>query len=448
VTPLELVQRKDHSGTAPHDVEAELYVLGAMLLSARAINDVVQVISAGDFYRESNGMIFRAALALYAASQPVEPVTLANKLDELGELEAVGGKAKIHEITASVPAASNAGHYAHIVRELAILRRLITTGHEIVRLGEERGAPTNELVSNAEQMLFEVSESRTNGGLVHFREPLVDAFERIGRLYETGADVTGLRSHFKDLDRLTSGFQPGNLIILAARPSMGKSALALGIVANVVLRGDVCAGLFSLEMSREEIAARMMCSEARVDSQDIRTGQLKPDDWPRLTEACARLEKAPLYVDDTPALSLFELRSRTQTLKRRDPNLGLIVVDYIQLMTMGTSVESRLQEVSAVSRGLKALAKDLDIPILALSQLSRAVESRTDKRPVLSDLRESGGLEQDADLVMFIYRDEYYNRESDQVGLAEVSLAKHRNGPTGTFNLNFTSRFAKFSTYH
>ena len=260
--------------------------------------------------------------------------------------------------------------------------------------------------------------------------------------------MTGVPSGFRDLDQITAGFQRSNLVILAARPSMGKSALGLSIIANVVREG-IPAAFFSLEMSNQEIAQRLMCMESKVDSQHIRTGKLKPEDWPRLAKACADLEKVPLYIDDTPGLTLLELRSRAQTLKRREPRLGLVVVDYLQLMTAGGNVESRLQEVSSISRGLKALAKDLDVPILALSQLSRAVEQRHDKRPILSDLRESGGIEQDADLVMFIYRDEYYNKEeSEDQGMAEVHVAKHRNGPTDTIKLAFLSRYAKFVSAH
>ena len=273
-------------------------------------------------------------------------------------------------------------------------------------------------------------------------------FERVSHLYEQGATVTGLASGYPELDQVTAGFQPGNLIILAARPSMGKSALGLCMAANAAVRHGNPTAFFSLEMSQEEIAQRMMCLESKIDSHKIRTGQLSQDDWPRLSAACAKLEKAPLYVDDTPGLSLLDLRSSAQTLKRREPELALIVVDYLQLMAVGGAVESRLQEVSAVSRGLKALAKDLDVPVLALSQLSRAVEQRTDKRPVLSDLRESGSIEQDADIVMFIYRDEYYNgEESEHQGLAELHVAKHRNGPTDTVKLAFLKRYAKFTSH-
>ena len=272
------------------------------------------------------------------------------------------------------------------------------------------------------------------------------AFERITHLYESGADVTGVPSGFKELDKLTSGFQPGNLVILAARPSMGKSALALCIAANLGVRKQVPVALFTLEMSKIEVTQRLMCSEAKVESQRVSNGRLAQDDWSRLTASCDKLMKAPIYVDDSGSITMMELRSKARRLKAREPKLGLVVVDYLQLMTSGTTMENRVQEVSQISRQLKVLARDLDVPILALSQLSRAVEQRHDKRPILSDLRESGSIEQDADLVFFVYRDEYYNpEESDQQGIAELILSKHRNGPTGTVKLSFLKRFAKFA---
>src|SRR5947199_82364 len=277
-------------------------------------------------------------------------------------------------------------------------------------------------------------------------EPLKESFERITALYEAGADVTGVPSGFRDLDRLTSGFQPGNLVIVAARPSMGKSALGLCIAANLALRHEIPVALFTLEMSKSEVTQRLLCSEAKVESQRLRTGKLAQDDWPRLVAAGDKLMKAPIYVDDTGSITMMEIRSKARRLKTREPNLGLIIVDYLQLMTSGVTAENRVQEVSQISRALKVLARDLDVPILAMSQLSRAVEQRHDKRPILSDLRESGCLEQDSDLVMFVYRDEYYNYdETDQQGLAEIHLSKHRNGPTGVVKVSFMKRFAKFA---
>jgi replicative DNA helicase len=416
-----------------------------MMLSPGAIGAVSEVLSASDFYRESHAKIYRAALALYGRGEPVDAITLVDELDQRGEIEDAGGKVRIHELAALVPAAANAAHYARIVREMATLRGLIRAGQEIARLGIERTAETPELVDRAEQVVFELAQSRVSGDFTHIEELLKASFERITALYEDGADVTGVPSGFRELDHYTSGFQPGNLIILAARPSMGKSGLALCMAANLAVRAETPVALFTLEMSKSEVTQRLMCSEAKVESQRLRTGKLAPDDWPRLTAACDRLSKAPIYVDDTGSITMMEIRSKARRLKMREPGLGLIIVDYLQLMTSGASVENRVQEVSAISRSLKVLARDLDVPVLALSQLSRAVEQRHDKRPILSDLRESGSLEQDADLVFFIYRDEYYDSESDQQGLAEVHLAKHRNGPTGTAKLSFLKRFAKFA---
>ncbi len=429
----------------PQNLDAEESVLGAMMLSPGAIGAVSEILDAGDFYRESHAKIYRAALSLYARGEPVDAITLVDGLEERSELEDAGGRIRIHELAALVPAAANAAHYARIVREMATLRGLIRTGQEIARLGWERPGETDQLVDQAEQILFDLSQDRVSTEFAHIDQLLKESFERITQLYEAGADVTGTPSGFKELDRTTSGFQPGNLIIVAARPSMGKSALGLCMAANLAVREGVPVGIFTLEMSKSEVTQRLMCSEAKVESQRLRTGKLAVDDWPRLTAACDKLAKAPIYVDDTGSINLMEIRSKSRRLKSMEPNLGMIVIDYLQLMTSGGTPENRVQEVSQISRSLKVLARDLDVPIVAMSQLSRAVEQRHDKRPILSDLRESGSIEQDADLVMFIYRDEYYNEESDQQGMAEVIVAKHRNGPTDSMKLSFLKRYAKFS---
>jgi replicative DNA helicase len=441
----QLAQASPTAPVPPQNLEAEESVLGAMMLSPGAIGAVSEVLDASDFYRESHAVIYRAALALYAKGEPVDAITLVDELEERGDLEGAGGRVRIHELAALVPASANAGHYARIVREMATLRGLIRAGGEIAQLGWERPGETTDLVDRAEQVVFDLSQARVTSEFSHIEELLKDSFERITALYEAGADVTGTPSGFRDLDRLTSGFQPGNLIIVAARPSMGKSGLGLCMAANLAVRAEVPVAMFTLEMSKSEVTQRLMCSEAKVESQRLRTGKLGADDWPRLTAACDRLAKAPIYVDDQGSITMMEIRSKARRLKTRQPDLGLIIVDYLQLMTSGSSVENRVQEVSQISRSLKVLARDLDVPILAMSQLSRAVEQRHDKRPILSDLRESGSIEQDADLVMFIYRDEYYNDESDQQGIAEVHLAKHRNGPTDTMKLSFLKRYAKFA---
>jgi replicative DNA helicase len=431
----------------PQNLDAEESVLGAMMLSPAAVAAVSEVLDADghEFYRESHARIYRAALALYAKGEPVDAITLVDELDERGELEDVGGKARVHELAALVPASANARHYAQIVREASTLRGLIRAGGDISRLGWERPGDAAELVDRAEQIVFELSQQRTTSEFSHIEELLKESFERITALYESGAEVTGVPTGFRDLDRITSGFQPGNLIVVAARPSMGKSALALCTIANLAVRNRTPVALFTLEMSKGEVTQRLMCSEAKVESQRLRTGKLAADDWPRLTAACDKLAKAPIYVDDSGGITMMEIRSKARRLKSKHPDLGLIVVDYLQLMTSGTNPENRVQEVSQISRSLKVLARDLDVPIIAMSQLSRAVEQRHDKRPILSDLRESGSIEQDADIVCFIYRDEYYNDESDQQGLAEVIVAKHRNGPTDTVKLSFLKRYAKFA---
>src|ERR687885_2324982 len=430
----------------PQNLDAEESVLGAMMLSPGAIGAVSEILDASDFYRESHAKIYRAALGLYARGEPVDAITLVDELEERGELEDAGGRVRLHELAALVPATANAAHYARIVREMATLRGLIAAGQEIAQLGWERPGETSTLVDRAEQVVFELSQSRVSTEFSHIEDLLKESFERITALYEAGADVTGVPSGFRDLDRLTSGFQPGNLIVVAARPSMGKSGLGLCVGANLAVRQDVPVALFTLEMSKAEVTQRLMCSEAKVESQRLRTGKLAVDDWPRLTAACDKLAKAPIYVDDTGSITMMEIRSKARRLKSREPDLGLVIVDYMQLMTSGTTAENRVQEVSQISRNLKQLARDLDVPILALSQLSRAVEQRHDKRPILSDLRESGSIEQDADLVMFVYRDEYYNpEETDSAGIAELILAKHRNGATGTEKLAFQKRYARFA---
>jgi replicative DNA helicase len=442
---LHVAQSSQTAPVPPQNLEAEESVLGAMMLSPGAIGAVSEVLSKEDFYRESHGKIYLAALSLYAKGEPVDAITLVDQLEERGELEDIGGRVRIHELAALVPATANSAHYARIVREMAVLRGLIRAGSEIASLGWDRPGETLELVDQAEQIVFNLSQSRVDSEFSHIESLLKESFERITQLYEAGAEVTGMPSGFRELDRLTSGFQPGNLIIIAARPSMGKSALGLCIAANLAVRYETPVALFTLEMSKAEVTQRLMCSEAKVESQRLRTGKLGPDDWPRLTAACDKLARAPLYVDDTGSITMMGIRSKSRRLKTREPNLGLIVVDYLQLMTSDSSYENRVQEVSQISRQLKLLARDLDVPILAMSQLSRAVEQRHDKRPILSDLRESGSIEQDADLVAFVYRDEYYNEESDQQGLAEIILAKHRNGPTDALKLSFLKRYAKFA---
>ena len=406
-----------------------------MMLSESAIEAASTALDAGDFYRESHSRIYRAALELYQQGQPVDAITVADKLDERGELDDIGGKERIHELAALVPATSNAGHYAKIVREMATLRGLTAVGEQIQRLGWERPGETPELVDRAEQMVFDLAQHRIRGTFEHVEILVRESFEQITRMYEAGGEMTGTPTGFRDIDQMTSGMQPGNLVVIAGRPSMGKSAFALGIASNLALHHDTPVAVFTLEMSKIEVAQRLMCSEGRVELQRLRTGRLTNEDWPRLVKACDSLTKAPIYVDDTRLTTMLEIRAKARRLKAKEPKLGAIIVDYLQLMSSGTNAENRVQEVSQISRSLKVIAGDLEVPVIALSQLNRAVEGRTDKRPLLSDLRDSGAVEQDADLVMFLYRDEYYNENSEDQGLAEVILAKHRNGPVGTEKL-------------
>src|SRR5881392_2588481 len=365
----QLAQPPQHSQTAPvppQNLDAEESVLGAMMISPGAIGAVSEVLDASDFYRESHAKIYRAALALYAKGEPVDAITLTDELEERAELEAVGGRVRLHELAALVPATANAAHYARIVHETATLRGLIRAGGEIARLGWERPGETGNLVDQAEQILYDLSQQRVTGEWSEIEELLKESFERITTLYESGVDLTGTPSGFRDLDRLTSGFQPGNLIIVAARPSMGKSALALCMAANMGVRHNIPVGLFTLEMSKAEVTQRLMCSEAKVESQRLRTGKLAPDDWPRLTAACDKLAKAPIYVDDTGSINMMEIRSKSRRLKSRHPDLGLVIVDYLQLMSSAGTAENRVQEVSQISRSLKILARDLEVPIIAL----------------------------------------------------------------------------------
>jgi replicative DNA helicase len=429
----------------PQNLDAEESVLGAMMLSESAIEAASGTIDAGDFYRESHAKIYRAILELYQQGQAVDAITVADKLDERGELDEVGGKERIHELAALVPSTSNAGHYARIVSEMATLRGLTLVGEQIQRLGWDRPGETPELVDRAEQMVFDLAQHRIRGSFERVDELVRQSFEQITRMYESGGEMTGTPTGFRDVDQMTSGLQPGNLVVVAGRPSMGKSAFALGMAANLGLHQGIPVAVFTLEMSKLEVAQRLMCAEARVELQRLRTGRLTNDDWPRLVKACDALTKAPIYVDDTRLTTMLEIRAKARRLKAREPKLGLVVIDYLQLMSSGANAENRVQEVSQISRALKVIAGDLDVPVVALSQLSRAVESRNDKRPLLSDLRESGSIEQDADLVMFLYRDEYYNEHSEDQGLAEVILAKHRNGPVGSEKLAFLKRFAKFA---
>ena len=429
----------------PQSLEAEESVLGGVLLDNTAIDRVLEFVRPDDFYREAHRRIFRAMLALAEKSEPVDLVTLAEVLRQRGELQDVGGAAHLAELAERVPTAANATHYAKIVREKAILRSLITTATDIVTNGYEDTRDVKDLLDRAEQSIFQISEREVKPAFVRMDSLMTDTFKIVEKLHQQKQAVTGVTSGFADLDHLTAGLQPSDLIIIAARPSMGKTAFALNIAANAALRGGTGVAVFSLEMSKEQLALRMLCSEARVDLARVRTGHLQPGELGDLAQSAHVLISTPIYIDDTPAITVLELRAKSRRLWR-DPNskLGLILVDYLQLMRSSEGKDSREQEISEISRSLKALAKELQVPVIALSQLNRQVESRSPAVPRLSDLRESGAIEQDADVIMFIYRDDVYNEDSDRKGTADIIIAKQRNGPIGKVELAFLRQYTRF----
>ncbi|MCC5949874.1 MAG: replicative DNA helicase [Nitriliruptoraceae bacterium] len=428
----------------PHSLEAEVSVLGAALISRAAASDVMQTLRPEDFYRNAHRVVFEAIQGLDHEGEPVDTVTLTDWLASRGRLDEVGGAAAIHDLTLAVPTAANASYYAQIVRQKALMRRLIDAGTKVTKLGYEGGDDPERIVDQAESMIYEVAQTDSTSEYARLGELLNESFAQIEKLAEESSEVTGLATGFDDLDRLTAGLQPQNLVIIAARPAMGKSSLVLGISHFVAARLSRPALLFSLEMSKLEIVNRLLSSEARIDSSRLRTGRLEETDWRKLGDALGALSDAPLFIDDTPSITLMEIRAKARRLKQKH-GLDLVIVDYLQLMASHRRVESRQQEVAEISRGLKMLAKELDVPVIALSQLSRQPESRTDKRPQLADLRESGSIEQDADIVGFIYRDEVYDEDSPDKGIAELIIAKHRNGATGVVKLAFLGHLTKFA---
>ncbi|HEY5649065.1 MAG TPA: replicative DNA helicase [Nitrospiria bacterium] len=432
----------------PQNLEAEQAVLGAILIDPSALNKAMDVVKENDFYRESHRKIYSAIIDLNEQSESVDLITLTDILKRKDQLESVGGAAFLSTLVNVIPTAANIRQHARIIHEKAILRKLISIATEIVGRGYEAEREVEELLDQAEASIFSVREQSTKPSFVSVKDMIKDSFETIERLYEKKEAVTGVPTGFKKLDEMTSGFQASDLIVIAGRPSMGKTALALGMAQHLGIdrRGKVA--IFSLEMSKEQLVMRMLCSEARVDSHKLRTGYLGRTDWPKLTTAAGRLTEAPIFIDDTGALTVLEMRAKARRLKA-EHGLDLIIVDYLQLMRGrgDNRNNNREQEISDISRSLKALAKELDVPVIALSQLSRAVENRTDKRPVLADLRESGAIEQDADIVIFIYRDEVYHHDEDSnKGIAEVILGKQRNGPIGTVKLAFLSQHTRFET--
>ena len=442
----ERVRRKGNTRVPPHNLEAEESLLGAMLLSRDAITAAVEArVDASDFYKPAHGHIFDAIWSLYEQGEPVDPVTVAEELRRASLLEPLGGKGILLSIQAATPASANAGHYAKIVSELALLRRLITVSGEIAESAYAQPDDVTETVDRAEAMVFEVAEKRISESLVRLFDSVTKTVDQLETLYGEDDALTGVPTGYKELDDILLGLQPSNLVIVAARPGQGKTAMALGAAANVAMVSRRPVVFFSMEMGSIELTKRMLAAEARVEARKLQTGSLTDADWQRLTTAIGHLGEAPLFIDDNPHCTVMEMRAKARRIKARYGDLGLVVVDYLQLMSTPRRAENRQVEVAELSRGLKILARELDCPVVALSQLNRQLEYRQDKRPMLADLRESGSIEQDADVVLFIYRDEAYNPDSDQRGVVEVIVAKHRNGPTGSARLAFLDHYVKFA---
>ncbi|MFA5145545.1 MAG: replicative DNA helicase [Candidatus Omnitrophota bacterium] len=427
----------------PQNLEAEMAVLGSMLLDEDAISVAVESLDQDSFYKDSHRKIFSAISDLYNANKAVDLVTLTDELRKSGMLDGVGGPSLLTALANSVPTSANISHYVSIVKEKSILRTLINNATRIVSLCYESEGNIDEVVDNAERFIFEVSNRRTHGTYLHLKEIVKDSIETIDRLYQKKEHVTGIPTGFIDFDMKTAGLQPSDLIVIAGRPSMGKSALALGIAEYAGVIEKIPLAIFSLEMSKEQLVQRMLCAHARVDAHKVRTGYLATSDWPKLTAAAGKLSEAPIFIDDTPAISVMELRAKARRLKAHH-DIKLIVLDYLQLMRGSANIENRQQEISEISRSLKALARELNVPIIGISQLSRAVETRPDHRPQLSDLRESGAIEQDADVVVLLLREEYYGATSENQGIAEVMIAKQRNGPVGSMKLAFIKEYTRF----
>ena len=427
--------------TPPQDLIAEQGVLGGMLLSKDAIADVVEIIRDRDFYRPAHELIYDAIVDLYGRGEPVDPVTVSAELTKRGDIARAGGAPYLHTLISSVPTAANAGYYAKIVRERAILRRLVEAGTKIVQLGYASEGEVDDAVDQAQAEVYSVTERRANEDYVQLSTLLTAALDEIDKISQ-GVMGEGVKSGFKELDSLTNGFHPGNMIVLAARPAVGKSTLGLDIARYASIHKGDTSVIFSLEMSRSEITMRMLSAEARVALNNIRAGTLNDEEWARLARRMGEISEAPLFIDDSPNLSLMEIRAKARRLKQRH-DLKLIVIDYLQLMTSGKRVENRQQEVSEFSRQLKLLAKELNVPIIAISQLNRSPEQRSDKKPLLSDLRESGSIEQDADVVILLHRDDLYDNQN-RSGEADLIVAKHRNGPTRTITVSAQLHFARF----
>jgi replicative DNA helicase len=437
--------QKIDSSLLPFSLEAEQAVLGAVLADAQCLMRVLDLIRNRDFfYKKSHQLIYEGFLRLSEKSDNIDLVTVSEHLKNKNELEEVGGRSYLAELTSAAPVSANAEYYAKIVKEKFTLRSMILAGNRIVELGHHTDEDTEILVDKAEQIIFELAQNKARESLVHIENVLTTSWEQLEERAANKNSLTGLNTGFYDLNSFTSGLQKSDLIILAARPSMGKTALALNIAENVALINRTPVAIFSLEMGKEQLVQRLLCSRAEIDSSRVRTGQLRDDDWAKLGSAMGELGEAPIFIDDSAGVTVMELRGKCRRLKAQHGDLGLVIIDYLQLIEGRSNNDNRVNQMGEISRGLKLLARELNVPIIALSQLSRAVESRQDKRPMLSDLRDSGAIEQDADIVLMIYRDEYYNPETEKAGIADLIIAKQRSGPVGSLELVFQSNITKF----
>jgi replicative DNA helicase len=436
----------------PHDLDAERAVIGAMLVSEAAVSVVGESLAAEDFYSETHRVLYGAMMRLYSRGEPIDQLTLSDELRSVGEFDRIGGRQYVFRLVESVPTAANAARYAEIVRGKALLRAVIDAGSRIQQEAFAEPEDVTQALDAAEQLIYGVSNRQLKEHLAPVSELAPGALERIQRLYEAEGEVTGVETGFEDLDRLTTGFHKSDLVVLAARPAMGKTAMALNAIWHAAGARGLPVAIFSLEMSKEQLVQRLISQITRIRTQDLRSGNVRAEDWPKLVRGIAEVSRAPIWIDDTAGVTLMEMRAKVRRLASRlsaqdETPLSLVVVDYLQLMVgQGVRSENRQQEIAEISRGLKVLARDLDVPVLAVAQLSRAVEQRHDKRPLLSDLRDSGAIEQDADMVMFLYRDEYYNPDSDDKGIAEIIVGKHRNGPTGKVQLAWLEQYTKFAS--
>ena len=427
----------------PHDIDAEQAVLGSMLTDKEAVNAAIESLKEDAFYRDDNRIIFQAIVNLYSKSEPIDIITLKDELESMDKFEQVGGYEYLASLPDKVPTTANVQIYIKIVEEKSILRNLIKTANEIIELGYDPTEDVEDIMDGAEKKIFDIMQSKNQKGYTPIKDVLVESFTKLEELYNRKQHITGVPTGFAELDYKTAGLHGSELILVAARPAMGKTAFALNLATNAALRGNAPVAIFSLEMSKDQLVNRILCSEAMVDSNKVRTGKLDEDDWVKLAGAIGPLSEAEMYIDDTPGISVMEIRTKCRKLKM-EKNIGLVVIDYLQLVQGNKRTASREQEISEISRSLKILAKEINVPVIALSQLSRAVEQRPDHRPMLSDLRESGAIEQDADIVMFLYRDDYYNKESEKKDIAEVIIAKQRGGQTGTVELLWMGNYTKF----